>query len=44
MIPAKSAALQQFGIGLSYGKGKIKFFLIRYMGSRTAGVPIPKFA
>jgi hypothetical protein len=34
MISAQSAALQQFGIGLSYGKGKIKFFLIRYRGGR----------
>jgi hypothetical protein len=44
MILAQSAAVQQFGIGLSYGKGKINFFLIRYIGSQTAGVPIPKFA
>ena len=35
MILAQSAAVQQFGIGLSYGKCKIKFFLIRYIGSRS---------
>jgi hypothetical protein len=44
MILAQSAAVQQFAIGLSYSKGKIKFFLIRYICSRTAGVLIPKFA
>jgi hypothetical protein len=36
MILAQSAAVQQCGLGLSYGEDKIKFFLIRYIGSGAA--------